>query len=852
DQAGNVLNVPPVNIINSEYFSYVLNRGSGNAPTANFEVIESSLTNWEYYGKYPEWQGSESNKGITSIAWASSGENLVAGIGLSSARVSGEIELNLAYVPGRNWQSVLDMTTRKIKFTITPGAGLVFDPAAKVTASIFVKNSEGSWPGEYSVPVEIDLTGEGTELYLVPTVEMFHEGFFQAGFDPTAVGLIGLKVQCDNGKTVTGTFDISYTLESITEAGSELLDTGGLPSMPVWVDQRAFSDYIRAEGIELFCSSGIFDMADTLSRLVPSYNLPSDFAAYTVFDGDDNVVSITRANGSTAFIDGDGRIDLITHRDGSVFVDYEYDEEGDLVSATLVSSRKRIEDAIEDAAFRMEKEKVDRMLYLDTVDEVVREEFEEDVARARAEFAGVRRQLESQLYVEVKRGFWFWTWTERVEVPGVRAEIEKLNQREREFNRDISEKMAERDGAFREVRDTAEAEFARVTEEYAWQRRKLLLATARQEAVPVIHYYYWEVLGREPGEEELENLFRRVDETNLFAGIFEEDITDKESFILRIGALSDTPFYGLLPEDLKSFVSGFTAGSVIPDETVNALITALDKMISGEELYAAMIGRYGSEQALREELSEATLGYISELAVVSAENVLVGEEYALKTAELSLIKANIESFRALKIELLRLLENPETISSYTGYWRDNLFNIYDASSLILKKDRLYLRSFDELAGVYTETELTGFLESYTAEFSVLGEIRSIVMPGDLLSMEMAYAEFIDVVARYSSHMEELLARGDIAREWMNRGIIQDHFAGCIVSKDKNTIEFSAENLKNELIASEEHSALLAFKESVILAVSEFLDAYLSDGAAREGLLAGIGLAPEDVIDLTSL
>ncbi|MCK5844737.1 MAG: hypothetical protein KAG97_08530, partial [Victivallales bacterium] len=706
-----------------------------------------------------------------------------------------------------------------------------------------------SWPGEYSAPVQLDLSGGGTEFYMTPTVEMFHEGIFQANFDPTAAVLMGLKIQCTNGKTVLGSFEIEYELETITEASTELIDDGVLPSEPVWVDQRAFSDYMRSEGIELFCRDTIRVAADVLALQIPSYSLPSDFAAYTVFDASDNVMSITRANGTTAWIDADNRIDLITHKDGTVFVDYEYDSEGYLIGAELVSARARITGAIEESESQMQRQKVDRMLYLDTVDEVVREEFVEDVTRARSEFARIRRSLESQLYIEVERGFWFWAWIERVEVPGIRAEIEKLNQRERDFNKEISETMGETDDAFLEVKLAVESEFALVLEEYAWQRRKMLLSAARQEAIPVIHFYFWKILGREPSADELSALIKRIDETHQFAGVFEEDVLDKESFIQDLKFRIDTPFYTLLPEDFRDFVAGFTADDDISEEMTDSLLRALDLLISGDDLYADLVEYYGSEESFLATLSDTTKGYIDELETVSSQNVVIRDEYNLKMAELDSIKDDIESFRDLKIELMRLLEDPETIVSYTGYWLENLFNVYDASSLVLENDRLYLRVFDDIAGVFTETELTGFLDSYTAQFSAGGENYSIVMPGDLRSMEMAYAEFIDVVSEYSSGVEELLSRETIAGEWINRGIIQDHFGSDIVFKEKNPEEFSAENLKNELMAREEYSSLMTFKDSVISGVSVFLNEYLADEAGRIALLSGIGLTLEDVIDL---
>ena len=495
------------------------------------------------------------------------------------------------------------------------------------------------------------------------------------------------------------------------------------------VNQRDLADYLRNNEIALY---GDYDIMEEINRLIgeiPSHCLPSDFAATTVYGKDGEVNSISKPDGTTTYFNDAGMIDLIVFEDGSVFVDYEYDGEGNLTGAFMPSARDRLRSIMDEAVLELEERTADTLLLLAEQKNLLVEDFMEDVNAQRRQFAQARAQLNRQRYQQVKHVIdcWFFTivWYETVEVPGVAAEIEKVNRQEAEFNRDVAEQLAQLDAEISARSDEILAEKELVLEEYAWQEKKMFLAVLREEAIPVLHYYYRKVLGRDATREEIEAIFLRIDANNAFTGFTETELTDLEGLITALGAAPQDPVYLGLSVESASFIAGFSPGDAVGDEDLSSLIQDLDNIVRDNGLYSTLAVYYGGETGLDPLLSDATRSYRDSLTCLA------------KAAE------ELDENEKLQIQWLNRYILQDIYPGIAGKFFDSL--AFDAVSL---RDELALSEEHLRSEAFKRAvidSITAFLEGYLADPSARSGLLSTLglCEADVVHVDDAF--FGDIV-----------------------------------------------------------------------------------------------------------
>ncbi|MBD3379102.1 MAG: hypothetical protein GF408_01405 [Candidatus Omnitrophica bacterium] len=622
DESGNYINVPAVNYVSEENLKYVFNRGSGHVPEADFSAIEKASTIWK-----------TELGGVSHARWSAGGESIIADVNIGTYN-KGDMYLDLrydCYVPDRNWQGTgaLDMTSQEITFYVrsleaasSGGMGFVLEAFAK---------DAPYWHVEYGESIPFDSSGSWNKVTLTPVPQEFSRGVIDnRGFDPTSIISLGLRFRRIHGDTYyKGPVEIKYQLNEIGLGSNGLGDTGNLPAEPVWANLRDMGAYLRNSEIALYGDFDIMQEVNMLAGEIPDYRLPSDLAAMTVYGKDDKVRSIHKPDGTVSYFDDLGRIDHITDPDGGVFIDYEYNSEGDLANAYMLSARNRLQETMDEAVFDLEKKTADTLLLLAEQAKLLEENYMEEVNAQRARFASARADLESQRYYEVKHSFLWFSWTTRHERPGIKEAIADVNRQEAEYNRQVAGQIAVLDAEISARRDEITTEKEAVLGEYGWQRQKMLLAIRHQEAIPLIHYYYWNVLGRNAVREEIEALYRRMDGTENFAGFFEYELYDFDAFVSSLSSVLSRPLYALFSENTKSVVEGFVSKDDLSDEDIAFILDDLDKMVMRHDLYGLLASCYGSTESLDILLSSGTVAYKNTLTGLNkAEEELTKQERA--------------------------------------------------------------------------------------------------------------------------------------------------------------------------------------------------------------------------------
>ncbi|MFC1570532.1 LamG-like jellyroll fold domain-containing protein, partial [Candidatus Omnitrophota bacterium] len=598
DENDNYIRVPFVNYLSESHFGYVFNQGSGVVPTANFEAIEAHNTNWQ-----------TQHAGIGSVGWNS--DALVANMQFSSYSF-GEMLLDVRYscwVPDKNWHdnSSLDMSSQQVVFYVRPTQDVLVPFSVEAFAQ-----STSSWRIQYSERVTVSNSEEWVKLVLTPSPTDFMGEFryTQSGFDPSQIVGLGLKFSSSTGTAAyTGPVEIRYEVNDVNLGVNDLGATDKLPGSPVWVNQRDLGSYLRDNEIALYGDYRVMEEVNRLVDEVPEYTLPSDFVAMTVFDKNDKVSSISKPDGTTTHFNDNSQIDYIEFEDGSRFVDYEYDTSGRLVRATLASAREKLDNAIGDTVLEVERKTTDTLLLLAEQHKLLEEDYMEDVNATRRQFASARAGLEAQRYYEVRHWFLFFSWTERKERPEVVAALADLRAQETAFNRQVAEELAKLSDEISAKRDEIVAEKNIVLEEYAWQEKKMFLAILHEEAIPIMYYYYRNVLGRDATQEEMEAILRRIDENSDFAGFLESDLFDLEAFTGAVRGDAQNPVYLALSEETRLFVDGFSSGDTPKEGEITSLTKDLDDVIKTYDLYSVLASYYESSGGIDAVLSDGTKAY---------------------------------------------------------------------------------------------------------------------------------------------------------------------------------------------------------------------------------------------------
>lgn len=627
----NYIRVPSVNYLPEQYYSYVFNKGSGEAPEVNFEAIESPYAVWKYYGSQ-SWEGLNSNKGITSVAWDDPGTSLNAGVNISSGK-TGEIYLDVRYLPratGKLWQngSTLDMSTREVVFYVRAMDAFTANTSRPFEIEAFAKSvvTEGSsevWRDVYAPGVALDPRGDWVKVTITPSPHDFNSGTSHLDFDPTSVALIGLRVKpLSSAHTFSGQLEIRYEVNGVELGAVGLGSESETLRDPVWVDQRDLAEYLRSEGIGLYGDYSVMTVVNQFAALIPGYALPGDMAAFIVYEGDDVVRSISKPDGTTTWFGEGGRVDRITFETGETFVDYEYDEKGGLANAILVSARDRLRNTMDDITSELEKKTADSLLVLAEQYSLLEENFMNDVNAARRQFASARSSLRAQQYVKVKRSFLFFTWTETVENRAVTEALRDLDRQEAEFNREVSRQLAKLDEELALEHGKITAEKEKIMAENKWQEEKMLISILRQEAIPIIHFYYRGLLGRDADEAEIGRLFLKsmdtagyyggdsITGTSNFAAFFIPEISDAGAVLSALTENSNTPLYLNLSYELKLLADGHIPGEDVSESAITDIASGLDGLLRAYDLYHQLYAFYGCREEFHAALSSSTVSII--------------------------------------------------------------------------------------------------------------------------------------------------------------------------------------------------------------------------------------------------
>ncbi|MFC1480038.1 hypothetical protein ACFL5Y_01165 [Candidatus Omnitrophota bacterium] len=572
DENDNYIRVPFVNYLTDSHFNYVFNHGSGTAPTVEFEALEKPSTRWQ--AQYD---------GIGDVRWNPTGGALLADVDLRSGS-AGEILLDVRYdcwVPEKNWQngSSIDMTTQQLVFYVRSVEGFSSNTQQPFFVEAFTQCAP-DWKIQYADKVFVTGSGEWTKIVLMPSPTDFKDAFrySDGNFNPEEIIGLGLRFTSPNSSyNYTGPVEIRYEINSIDLGISDLSATAKLPTDPVWVNLRDLSDYLKTNEISFYGDYTIMGQINRLIGEIPSHSLRSDFAAMTVYDQHENVSSISKPDGTTTYFNDNNQIDYITFQDGSVFIDYEYDTGGNLTNATLTSARDKIISTVDDIVLELGKKTADTLLLVAEQKKLLVEDFMSDVNAQRAQFARARADLESQQYIEIKHGFLWLTWTERIERPGVGEAIADINRQESEFNRQVVEELAKLDIDIGARKEEVLAEKNLILEEYTRQADKLLLAVRHEEAIPLLHYYYRSVLGRDATREEIDAVFRRIDENNGFTALNANTL--KEELLSSDERLESETFKNNVTSRVRNFLNQYVNSPVERPRLLLELGLAQDEVI---------------------------------------------------------------------------------------------------------------------------------------------------------------------------------------------------------------------------------------------------------------------------------
>jgi hypothetical protein len=317
-------------------------------------------------------------------------------------------------------------------------------------------------------------------------------------------------------------------------------------------------------------------------------------------DENDITVETTKDNKLTYYVNGKVQATYQKHADNhlELLMEYSYDTEGNLSSVNLPSARNSIDTQILAARQQIAAE---RASYLRTLAEQkglaytqIRDQIQDirdDINTSRASLPPLYQQVTKQRWVGWWIFGWYETYTETVEVPGVRDAINQLNEQEQQLNDAEANAYAELDGevsvAEQRLIDDEEAALAQVAE----QEKLFQDQIVKEEATPVILDCYRSVLGRDPDEAETDAWLSTVDydskiDANALrnALMSSEERRDQEIFVESLKNSVRTSLYDYLDLDeagRESFLStlGLSAADAVRFGTgdADAILSLLDK-----------------------------------------------------------------------------------------------------------------------------------------------------------------------------------------------------------------------------------------------------------------------------------
>ncbi|MFC1589958.1 hypothetical protein ACFL42_00540 [Candidatus Omnitrophota bacterium] len=141
----------------------------------------------------------------------------------------GEIMLDLRYgVSSIGYTEPLDLRGKEVSFLFKAPEGFVSDESKPPSVSVFVKDS--GWKSQYGIPVKVTKEDQWYRVSLRPSENLLDGGWIDDGFDPSAVIMLGFKVQVDRGEQYDGPLYVRH---------------GNDPGVEDYIDNPSLVDFAR-------------------------------------------------------------------------------------------------------------------------------------------------------------------------------------------------------------------------------------------------------------------------------------------------------------------------------------------------------------------------------------------------------------------------------------------------------------------------------------------------------------------------------------------------------------------------------------------------------------------------------
>lgn len=241
------------------------------------------------------------------------------------------------------------------------------------------------------------------------------------------------------------------------------------------------------------------------------YELKEDTAVVSEYDSDGKIVSVAKSD-RTVSVYKDDKVSFVTDLHGDIITDYTYDKDGNIVSIDMAGARRDIKYKIAEAKNQMSKEKALQLEELALQKGLIIDQIKGWADSERSRLYEIRGQYQSQLSNLEGQHFW-WASQKRqksIAMDQIRAAIVQVNSAICGVNDEESRQMAALDGEIanvcRQIEESASAALADVE----GQKLKLLNELSLEEARPVVHEYYRQILGRDPGTAEIDKWMEEI------------------------------------------------------------------------------------------------------------------------------------------------------------------------------------------------------------------------------------------------------------------------------------------------------------------------------------------------------
>ena len=338
---------------------------------------------------------------------------------------------------------------------------------------------------------------------------------------------------------------------------------------------------------------------------IESRVLSDDTVVQTEFFRDeltqDITIQRTKDDKITYFINGKMTAIYQRYDDGRLeqLMEYSYDSEGSLISVNMPSARNSLDTEITNARQRIAEERANYLRNLAQQKGLAYTQIRDQVQSVREEISAQRSRLQSQLYQEVTRqrwvGWWIFGWyetyTETVEVPGVRDAINQLNEQERQLNDQESAAYAQLDNEVSAAMQKLNQDEGTALTEIRNQEKSFQGRIIEEETTPIILEHYRSILGRDPDEAETKawlatvNYNSTIDVSALKQALFTSDERhQQEAFVAAVKNRIKDTLYNYMDADAGGKESilvalGLTAKDAVKldKKSADAILSFLDK-----------------------------------------------------------------------------------------------------------------------------------------------------------------------------------------------------------------------------------------------------------------------------------